>query len=158
MMFPGDRPDTWLDQGAGRVETPAKRDQMRFNWNRCLSVALILGLFSAGCGFQSARPQSSISGQVTKSSKPVTGAVIVFFGENGESFGATLEPSGSYEVAQCPPGKYQVAIQPVIPSPEELEKGAKVPEADFHARYRTPQTSGLTATINPGSNVASFEL
>jgi hypothetical protein len=133
-------------------------------WNcgrlSCMLVGLVL---AGGC---SRANVGHLAGRVTLDGQPMREGTIVFQDlTRGISVNATLQPDGTY-VARTydrdglPPGSYQVAITPrkfgdgQTPLVEAPPTQAAPPVTAIPAKYQDVATSGLTATIQAGSNPA----
>lgn len=136
------------------------------NWC-CLGVLSLVA--AAGCG--KSEELGQITGLVTYQGSPVNSGTVVFENRSlGVSVRASLDSEGRYQVRThdrdgLPPGTYQVAVtstmigsgaSPFVGGVEEKSyqpTGPPVP-----AKYHKVSTSGLSADVKPGSNVADFEL
>jgi len=139
-----------------------------------LSVAMVVGF--AGCNTQRTAP---VSGNVTYEGNPVPEGTITFFPrEGGRPATGTIHADGTYVLSSMvpgdgvPPGEYAVAIEArrvhdSAPMPtslqEEIEgvgQGAPPPKIEWLVpiNYSSAETSGLTATVEPGKNVIDFAL
>lgn len=121
------------------------------------AVILVSMCLLAGCS--GGQPAGSISGTVTLDGSPLTAGAVVFTNE-AMGFGVTaeLDGSGTYQVRSIPTGQYQVAIEPPPPpAPHEMDQRV-VPPTDVPRKYQDSQTSGLSATVQRGTNTADFAL
>lgn len=130
---------------------------------------VFVGLLASLPGCHRAEPMiGTVAGHVRLDDKPVRDAVIVFEEPTkGISVNASIEPDGTFRIATfdqpgLPPGTYQVAVRPgSFGSGETPLVGgpvASAPVTKIPARYQSPATSGLTATVQAGENTFPFEL
>jgi hypothetical protein len=133
-----------------------------------LGVAFMSCLLALGCG--SGGPvMGRVSGTVTSQGKPLTKGTVTFISTDGQRPNATgaISSSGTYTLQTSEPGdgavvgQYKVAISDLDPNafntplpgaPVQPQKSA-IPK-----KYLDSNTSGLTATVEPGSNRKDFEL
>ena len=136
-----------------------------------LSVALSLSLYvSLGC---SRKPLSgTVSGKVTCKNQPVTDGSITFRNEiKGLVASMKLGAAGEYELRfaggkEIPLGDYVVTVSPPEPYvPSAADWGQPPPpqtrishSANIPAKYHSPRTSGLTATVQEGPNRFDFDM
>ena len=136
---------------------------------RCLPpLALLLAAIVLGVtGCDRGPPISEVSGKVTFQGQPVSEGVINFASESGFGAQARLAADGSYSLRShhgkgIPLGSYKVSIAPppFDPVPADLSKPpAERPQyPDIPARYRSFDTSGLTAEVREGGNVFEFDM
>jgi hypothetical protein len=132
----------------------------------CL-IALAAGLLvPPGCG-PSGPEKASVTGRVTYQGKPVPKGTITFQAVDPKGRNATGEigPDGTYTLQTETPrdgaqlGEYKVTIyahnEPILDyTPTTPVK----PELLVPAQYENPETSGLTKTVQRGSNVFDFDL
>jgi hypothetical protein len=83
--------------------------------------------------------------------KPSTGSVIAI-GQVKEDGSYSIISSGRRSGAKV--GEYQVGIY----DDDDPESTGPMPKKKFPARYADPATSGLTVTVEPGTNERNFEL
>ena len=141
-----------------------------------LAVA-VLGCGGGGEGGRANGPATvAVSGVVTYKGTPVDGAIVTFHSANGtqSAFGKT-DAKGRYQLTTfesgdgAVPGEYQVTTKKTQISggdelPEDHPDYGKAPIAEstvtelLPARYGSPETSGLTATVKEGSNDLPFAL
>lgn len=130
---------------------------------------LVLGTL-AGCGNQ---PVSSglqtvpVRGLVTRAGQPVPDAVVTFQPVQGShvAIGRT-DAAGRYSLSTVQPddgalpGEYHVQIVKYEEQETPVEEGATPPLKNLlPAKYATPQTSGLAATVGgTGANTFDFNL
>jgi hypothetical protein len=113
-----------------------------------------------GCGGDGGEVSGSISGTVTCDGGPLTvGSVLFVNRDYGIGVEGPLDASGNFHIPAIRTGEYQVAIQPPpLPSPEAMEKGEKAAPSPVAPKYRSPETSGLTAQVKEGDNTIDFRL
>jgi len=121
----------------------------------------LLAVFLAGCGSDMA----SVSGTVTYDGKPLDTGTVGFFpvGPGPAGYGS-IQPDGSFRIrtgqqAGLPPGEYRITVQATGPIPEPTPENLEpVPESIIPERYGNPDQSGLTFTVEPGSNQVPIAL
>ena len=128
-----------------------------------LSRMLLVLALAGGC---SRANVGHVAGRVTLDGQPVREGTIVFQDlARGISVNATLQPDGTYvartyDLDGLPPGSYQVAITPrkfgdgQTPLVEAPPTQAAPTVTAIPAKYQDVASSGLTATVQPGSNPA----
>jgi hypothetical protein len=99
--------------------------------------------------------EATISGRVTYQGQPVTSGFVTLIGPDGRKFSASIKADASYRFrgVTVPPGKYRVVIDESVTLGKGQPRGAQIP-----ARYRNPDTSGLTARFNRGENILDLDL
>lgn len=148
-------------------------------WHSVLATALGICLLGwAGCSESSLPgPTGTVIGKVTYKGSPLpAGSTVTFVNqENGMAAVGQVAGDGSYTLLmrgerKVLTGPYRIAIGPaqvsVDPSsnPEAykaiMEGTAKMPETttSFPEKYKTAETSGLTFSVQPGSNIFDIEL
>lgn len=122
-------------------------------------VLLICACWLIGCG-PKGPATGSVQGTVTHNGQALTvGTVTLMNPETGIGGSAELDATGSFHIESLRTGTYRVAIQPpAAPSPEETAAGATVEPLDIPAKYQSPDTSELTATVNVGNNTVDLDL
>ena len=91
--------------------------------------------------------------------QPLTTGVVTFINEKaGSGASSDLDSSGSYHIESIRTGDYNVAVHrrppPLSEGPEVFENWRlSIPD-----KYQDPETSGLTATLESGRNIADFAL
>jgi hypothetical protein len=131
-----------------------------------LLIAAMAGVLVSGCG---SGGMGRVSGTVTHQGQPLQAGTVTFIATDGERPNASgdIQPDGSYSLQTTEPGdgavvgEYQVAISGVdsavynTPMPG---MPAEVPKSVIPEKYSDPSTSGLTATVESGSNTKDFDL
>ena len=136
-------------------------------WRRIPTLILILATSTVplGCGSSN---KGSVTGKVTYKGQPVPKGTVSFQTldlKGGRNATGEIQPDGTYTLQTEEPGdgaqvgKYRVAISArddevldYIPS-EPVPPKRLVPE-----KYENPETSGLTETVESGSNNIDFDL
>jgi hypothetical protein len=132
---------------------------------------LVLAAAAGGCG----RPTASLSGTVTYCGRPVTSGEVVFLAADGRaSAHAPIGPDGRYTVEGAPVGDARVAVD--NPPPSWFATGPRLPAAPANdpevrealaqaaryvptpPRYRDPNRSGLTHTVEKGRQTYDIAL
>lgn len=125
---------------------------------RKLVLLCLSGLLACGCG-SGRKPVFPITGKVLVNGKPAAHAMVVFHpvGENGPDVvkpRGKVETDGSFTLTTydgndgAPAGDYQVTVEQWLSS----GKADEGPSNRLPARYAKPDTSGLTAKVNPTPN------
>ena len=123
------------------------------------SVVALYVLLLAGCGSE----LSQVSGRVTFDGEPVDRATVVFQGPGLPQAVDTTRADGIYSLSTggkqgLPPGAYRVTISAYQTRRSENELSEPVPVLRTPAKYNKPETSGLTAEVQPGHNEFDFQL
>lgn len=131
-----------------------------------VSIALITaGLTLSGC--DSGPQMGRVSGKITYKDQPVPKGTVTLIPVDPKGRNATgnIMSDGTYAVQTENPndgalvGEYLVAI---TSRDEELldyiPKKRTAPKRHIPEKYESPQSSGLKATVNPGSNTINFTL
>jgi len=130
-------------------------------------AALLIGLFATGCG--SGGPvMGRVSGTVKVDGQPLPKGTVTFIPTDGKSPNATgTITDGSYTLQTTEPGdgavvgSYKVAISDVDASALNTAlpgMPAPVSKSAIPKTYLDANTSGLTATVESGSNTKDFDL
>lgn len=152
-----------------------RRSGLRFwgdQWGFCVAAGL-LSLGVMGCGARDGRPPIvPVKGFVQVSSKPASGAFVVFHpeaakgegeGEEAERPTALVNPDGSFELTTQVPadgariGDYRVTVQwrKAIRQVDEFVPGPEL----IPANYGSPQTTPLRVSVKAGEPVTPrFEI
>jgi hypothetical protein len=133
-----------------------------------LSLALVAGCTGSKVG--------TVSGKVAYKNEPVTGGKMKLYPQGGgPEYPINLNPDGTFNVGDVPPGTYAVAIDtdslknqadPTAVYKQPVPKGAdpsKVNKVEVDTtnlpkyvkippKYKDPKTSGLTWEIKKGKN------
>ena len=122
----------------------------------------------AGCGAESDPELDKlvpVSGKVTLDGKPLPRGTVVFHADNAAQGYAEIRSDGSYRVKTgdqrgLMPGTYRVTITAykTLPSTAADDPEEPVPDLLTPPRYNKPDTSGLVAEVQPGSNSFDFSL
>lgn len=122
-----------------------------------LIATLGLGfLITAGCS-NAAPPAGEVSGTVTLGGASVAEGVVTFEdSEHGRGGSAPLQDGRFSFAAPLPAGVYQIAVQPAPPPPPT--SGLTAVPSPIPGRYHQAAASGLTATVQAGTNVFEFKL
>jgi hypothetical protein len=121
------------------------------------SLGILLG---TGCSGKT----STITGTVTYRGKPLPSGVIKFINAaNNEVIGGANISDGNYSVSGIPPGLAKIAISSLPPrnlsilgQPKDTAEGGPASKAvAIPPKYSNPDTSGLTYTIQPGTQLAT---
>ena len=115
-------------------------------------------------------------GTVTFEGRPVDGATVVFVTQsNGRFYNAlgTTDSAGRFRLQTfrpqdgAVPGSHKVQIEKLsytekpmaVPPPNSIQPPTRVEQSHLPAKYRSPQTSGLTAEVTAkGPNEFTFVL
>lgn len=135
-----------------------------------LSFLLLMGLV-LGCGDRS---KGTLSGTVTYKDKPLPGGTMLFVSAKGVERGE-IKADGTYRVSGVPVGTVKVAVEPLPQVSPEIQKkmeqgwgGKKRSTAanpssagsavNIPPRYKDPETSGLSCTVQGGNQDCNFSL
>lgn len=127
--------------------------------------AFALSTMFGGCG--GSNNEATVQGVVTLDGAPVPEGSISFVPSTGGAQAyAMSDDSGNYEVytgreAGIKPGEYRVTVVArERPKVNQTESGGPAPAgASITPRwYASPETSGLTFDVKPGSNDVNLEL
>ncbi len=138
-----------------------------------VTLAMLIGASLAGC--TDTLQLAPAEGKVTLDGRPVADAGVLFQPKSGPSAAGTTDAAGHFSLSTAnrpgaPLGDYSVAITKT--STPELPRGAdgrvdetqlrgtvELTEANYlPARYSSPSTSELTATVKPDGNNFTFSL
>jgi len=157
--------------------------------NRLLWVAGLLAccvvLLPTGCG-PDFKARGVVKGKVMAGKKPLTTGTVMFYGKNGITASASIDPEGNYEMNDAPVGecKVTVTVQALPADPmvrARLKSGAmKLPEGPkdptktgpdlpsaprvpkevvpIDIKYSNPETSGLSFTVHKGEQTYNIDL
>jgi hypothetical protein len=122
----------------------------------------------------SSKRTAEVEGRVTYKGAPLPEGVVLFLAEDRRQDIGSINPDGTYVVKHAPLGRNKVSVQTLPSVPEsvpavrvrnEPEKkgmptGDKSParSVPIPARYANTDTSGLTFTVQEGSNRYDIEL
>lgn len=113
-------------------------------------VLLLALVVSIGCG-SSGPPMGTVSGTVTMSGKPVSGATVYFGGKNGTGSGIT-DDDGKYS-ASVPVGDAKVSVNPPYTPPN-----SKTQPPPIYKKYQNLEKSTITLTVTSGSNKLDIDM
>ncbi|HTN76048.1 MAG TPA: carboxypeptidase regulatory-like domain-containing protein [Pirellulaceae bacterium] len=137
------------------------------------AVGLLLLLFASGCGGGSDRPKlAPVKGQVTLDGVAVKDAAVMFMPTTGRPAMGATDAAGNFELMTYDPGdgallgdhKVTVTLKKLTgvvssdglsgtAAPGGIQEEWLVPE-----RYSKPETSGLTAKVEPRMAPLEFKL
>jgi hypothetical protein len=108
--------------------------------------------------------KAKVSGTVTYKGTPLTNGVVSFYGQGNQVASCSIEPDGSYTVADAPVGPAQIAV--AVPPDMKEPKGYKIPHAEggsaksvqIPRNYAEAEKSGLTYMVETGSQEHLIEL
>jgi hypothetical protein len=137
-------------------------------------VVLAVGLVITPIACSSQRPTGEVQGRVTYKGVPLPEGIVLFLAEDRRQDIGSIRQDGTYVVEQAPVGPNKVSVQTSPPSPplgpallranEPEKKGlptgykSPVKSITIPARYANTDTSGLTFTVQEGSNRYDIEL
>jgi hypothetical protein len=134
-----------------------------------IGVGLFSGFLAAGCG-SDGPVMGRVSGTVTMiGGEPLTKGTVTFIATDSQRPNATgtIGESGYYTLQTTEPGDgalvgdYKVAISDVDSSQLNTPlpgMPVKVPKSAIAKTYLDSEKSGLTATVEAGSNTKNFEV
>jgi hypothetical protein len=136
-------------------------------WYRRAFLAVIGAVFVAGCGpkFNTTPPPKvyPVKGKVLLASgQPVSGGVITFHPKNtlGAEASGEIGSDGSFQLTTIVkndgalPGSYTVSVSPYV----EGRGDSGVSRSRVPPKFGAPETSGLTAEVEPNDNDLTIEL
>jgi hypothetical protein len=147
---------------------------------RTISVLVLAGTFALSTGCDNGPEVAPVHGHVSYMGAPVrTGTVTFYPTQGGRPAVGSIKADGSYTLSRKVPGdgvavgEYNVtleareAVTPVASqarslaeevSAEPVGKTTVPPKELVPAKYSMVETSGLTATVNSGTNQIDFKL
>lgn len=134
---------------------------------RARGVFCLVGFVVAAVGCSSDNRQKTypVTGQVVLDDKPLGGVTVVFVPVDKSKFKWDEQPKGrtdadgkftlfTYETGDgCPAGQYKVGLLVIRGDDEGADQVKLIKSARFPDKYRDPEKSGLTATVETQSNV-----
>ena len=130
----------------------------RFFLRRGVCTAAWLAFALAGCGGD---PTGTVSGTVTYKGKPLPTGTVAFIAKDKPPITGAIESSGRYSVARVPVGPVTIAVSTPPAWPKGARSTTSMPMLEtvaIPAKYNTPEQSGLTYTVTPGSQEHPIEL
>ncbi|WP_437228455.1 hypothetical protein SH661x_000919 [Planctomicrobium sp. SH661] len=133
----------------------------------CTLLLLVSMGFFVGCGSGEPRPVvGKLRGTVTFKGAPVTDANVTFEDRKlGQLASAPLKADGTYEVKTgeggLRVGTYSVWLVPsgqAAPSIDNMNPAPAADRKDIPKKYRDGETSGLTVTVENGTNAFDVKL
>ncbi|MDZ7619607.1 MAG: hypothetical protein U1E05_21620 [Patescibacteria group bacterium] len=124
-----------------------------------VAMAWTMMAATVGCG---ARDVAHVKGSVSYQQQPLGHGRVVFHPEAGRPAFGEIGPDGTFTLTTRDPrdgalvGNHRVTVhcdQASDPTDAFSDRDSLVP-----ARYQKPETSGLTAQVEPGTNTFHFEL
>lgn len=139
----------------------------------CGSLALVAVLTLPACN---ADP-STLQGVVRYAGKPLTSGSVILYCQDREIVRGIISEDGTYTISHVPRGNAMVVVQTHPRVPEGLRLTQKLPPTSTDGpmspsegsyskdrrvviprRYSTPEESGLSVQIKPGTQVFDIEL
>lgn len=149
---------------------------------RLLTGQLLVCLLLCGCSRSRLGNEEEVSGKVTYNGKPLTGGWITFMSAQGHTFSGPIDPEGNYKVRVLV-GETRITVdnrmlqskwmsktdirrqvgikRRASTSTEEAKSsGPDIPGTymPLPNKYFSPDTSGLTYTVESGSQTHNIEL
>jgi hypothetical protein len=142
-------------------------------------LILSSALLAASCGYgvrEERLPESgaTLEGTVAYGGEKVQAALIIVAGEKGSATGNVDEATGRYRIENAPLGPVKIGVNTdaakgemmgkvmagYYKGPEAKSRGIVAPPkiVDVPPKYRKPDTSGLTTTINEGANTFDIQI
>ena len=137
---------------------------MLYRNSSLMLLALVL-LVPAGC--ERPEPLGKVFGKVTLHGAPLSEGLLIFSNrETGVYMTANLRPDGTYELQTAkgfglPLGSYHIAVSPPLPDLITGKTPAETPPTppvEIPAKFRKPETSGLTIEVQMGDNPKNIDL
>jgi len=148
-------------------------------------LACLMALVAGGCG-PDYKSRGVVKGKVSMGKKPLPSGTVMFYGKDGITATAHINPDGTYELADAPLGecKVTVTVQRLPPDPTVAGrlkgKGMKMPEGPrdpnkespelpsapqvpkevrpIDTKYSSTETSGLSFTVKKGEQTYDIDL
>jgi hypothetical protein len=134
----------------------------------CMLLGLMLGCL--GCG-----KTATVSGTVKFKDKPLSVGTVIFHCQDGIVLRAPIDNKGTYSLAAVPLGPVQITVvtprtrrlnmstegAPVFKDLKQADKEEPEVSTEENAiplKYRDPETSGLSFTVEAGSQTKDIEL
>jgi hypothetical protein len=123
-----------------------------------------------GCGRSGTAPTVTVAGTVTYKGEPVSDANVACTPKSGRPALGKTDAQGKFALSTFSPndgaveGEHTVTITPGLSGPPPMigtpeAKNWKPPKAPFPAKYGSPKSSNLTATVKKGDKTPhDFEL
>jgi hypothetical protein len=130
---------------------------------------VVLAALLAGCAAPPEPPEADVSGTVYYRDRPVSGGLITFVSERGRNAGAVIDPSGRYQ-ARVRVGAMKVTVNNLMLRKDQASATrlkTAVPDAppdvkgtyrELPKKYLSPDTSGLSFTVQPGAQTYDIQL
>jgi hypothetical protein len=124
-----------------------------------LVFAVVLALVG-GCGGPPKKKMGKVAGTVNYDGKPVTDGQVHFISNTGYGTVANITDSGKYATDPIEAAEYKVYVAPHPPGQQAPGTAApKQATSVIPAKYRDPESSGLTFTVVEGKdNTFNIEL
>jgi hypothetical protein len=135
---------------------------------KCLTTCLLLAL-SAAAGCHSEPETGQVSGLVRYDRQLLNSGNVTFRAADGTEACATISEKGEYRIPRIPVGLVRIGVESFPRVPEGLQKpGGADPKAPLAvspgkhvaipALYKHPQESGLTYTVQKGTQTYNIDL
>ena len=99
---------------------------------------------------------ASVEGKVTYQGKPLPGGTVQFHAPKGKPVVAKIDAEGSYSAPAVPVGPVKITVETTSVKPKAGGKpGNYIP---IPVKYASPETSGLTLTVQEGKQRHDIEL
>ena len=124
-----------------------------------LGIALLLVVWSGGCGPRLPAGKVRVSGTVTYDSQPLAADAIGLFATQGtESTSSKVGPDGKF-TAILTPGEYAVSVL-AKDGPDQMDEKGNVTVAPSRIprKYTSPQTSGLSVVVTKEARPLSISI
>ena len=155
---------TWCPSLTRQVRQAGKPDVLT---RLAAWAAIVAAATVGGCG-PATMPLGRVSGKVSVHGQPVAGGRIYFVPEQGPGAAGLIDSNGQYQLTTRTAGdgavlgKHRVFFGPPPPPrvkvPEPVGPPPPVVQTFPPVKYRTPETSGLTAEVHAGNNDLDFDL
>ncbi|MFO0797050.1 MAG: hypothetical protein U0804_06200 [Gemmataceae bacterium] len=115
-------------------------------WPVLLAFALV------GCA--GGKPTGTVAGTVSYNGGPVHSGSLNLISTSGAAALAKIGDGGAFKVdGELPAGEYTAYVTPPVPEPLPPGANAAAPKKfEVPAKYQAPTTSGITVTVQSGSN------
>ncbi len=129
------------------MEIPVLTTHLRSSSALALLFAVGVALSCAGCGGQATGPKDRavVSGVVSFNGSPLPAGTIGFESVSGPVRSSAPIKDGKFETDRAPLGELRVTVDT-----STVQLGNPAAYVPIPERYMAPDTSGLSATIEPG--------
>jgi len=121
-----------------------------------LACSLAFAIVLSGCGGSSSGA-NSVTGKVTYKNGPVSGLVVFVYGDSKE-VSAPIQPDGSYNMVNPPPGQVKIVIKPMPGGTGGVTPKAGAPMKDAPSSEGNQNPPPPLKYQNQASSTLTFEV